>query len=1202
MANSGIVKKLEFSKDTDLCDVLDGDVTMDKIILNDISLMSFDDNPDNIKFEYPLAMLQAIKKWVEINNVDVSEIYKKGFAKLLSPELVEDAIQYVQTGKYVSKGMIKKAKDILPKEYGRNIVFLEELSSVDLRVLERTTLFEVLKGNAIAEEVNTISKNFRDRIAYTRDSMKDLEKVSLDECLKNLMQVKGQELYLTEKTLKNLYVDVEQKIKDNFLMPEKFVISKDFTSDGKYQIIGIVWNKSKLYKLTQYIQSGKVGVKSVYNIIAQLLNIYALFGISLSENQMEYILINDKLEVVLDCTQVLTYREFQNNRLALVNYYNILVSALQKYFPTLPSFEYARLVGSKNKDNLEQVLNFYDAIERIECCPEHGEYYFKGEMCPTCEEIYELKTYIPDGEEVYSDEVNMFFAFEDGEIFSPLSREYIKQVKLGLVNDLYEPFAAFEPYSILVSSRDNITENDIEGLSYGKYDFKDIVRMESFKQVQRLKFVLLAYKKVLPHILDQSFICNDKRIFTTMFMDMNNKGEIIIPNIILLDSETILSDDQQLKAFKQEETKKLFAEFLSEYITSDEYLVNEIDKKNPLVIKIVEEVKQGIFEQSSIMDYIKTRNAFCKAHKIYFDSEEVICPECKKDGIKIDDIIIEGKGYFDNLSSGVPMYEGGEANLYPYPDFQVQKIFNDKVDIGFKSKIIGKALEKAKLLEEFNRKHDFVKFVYINKVMYSYENNVLELRGYVENLIESSHKISAFKDKEFVNGSGYTRRDIVNLLISACRGIEFLHSIGGYIGDLNGGNIVVKDNVVYIIDIDGMSFDDVRNNVYTDLYIYPPSAKSKNITAADDWYSFAVQTFYYLTYSHPFRGVCDNPRVPVNEMDRMSQGFSVLGNHGIKVPNISIGWTFMPKRMTDFFLETFEGNKRESMTSVLEMFLKQIEAGELAFNSVKRDRKVKCSLTDELYIDINNKLVFKEAEVLSLTGKYEMSICGKYFVIRKANSTILFNGDTGESIAFNKGYGDRIAYVNNNKIYYTSSDYRTLYSDEVGEDGAIVTHGCVTSFDSIMSVAIDEDNTSYIVVNDANKGEFCIFYNGECITRVPQQQFGYIRKISILQDKISNKWLVLFAEDKKAEGIVYDKKNGNSPKKITISDSVSNSICFYSNVIYYVKKGKICTYGIASEKMANIVCNVANESSIIERVGNKFVVNNKDETYVYQKS
>ena len=48
------------------------------------------------------------------------------------------------------------------------------------------------------------------------------------------------------------------------------------------------------------------------------------------------------------------------------------------------------------------------------------------------------------------------------------------------------------------------------GSDYNKYDFKDIVRMESFKQVQRLKFILLAYKKILPHILDQSFICNDR--------------------------------------------------------------------------------------------------------------------------------------------------------------------------------------------------------------------------------------------------------------------------------------------------------------------------------------------------------------------------------------------------------------------------------------------------------------------------------------------------------------------------------------------------------------------------------------------------------------------------------------------------------------------------------------------------------------------
>ena len=89
----------------------------------------------------------------------------------------------------------------------------------------------------------------------------------------------------------------------------------------------------------------------------------------------------------------------------------------------------------------------------------------------------------------------------------------------------------------------------------------------------------------------------------------------------------------------------------------------------------------------------------------------------------------------------------------------------------------------------------------------------------------------------------------------------------------------------------------------------------------DDWYSFAIQAFYYLTYTHPFNGI-DKKNLEL--VERMEAKKSLLGNHGIVPPKIAVPWNWMDIELQKAFLNIFEGNSRISIVPYLEKCLENL--------------------------------------------------------------------------------------------------------------------------------------------------------------------------------------------------------------------------------------------------------------------------------------
>ena len=428
-----------------------------------------------------------------------------------------------------------------------------------------------------------------------------------------------------------------------------------------------------------------------------------------------------------------------------------------------------------------------------------------------------------------------------------------------------------------------------------------------------------------------SFFCNP---FTYAFL-VKGQDKIQFLNIEFLDSESY-----------SKESFEWLIEYVKKVIKSDDTLSSYWEsRKNKFEgLSLEQTIKEFNLE---LEKFVSENTQYCKIHNMYYSKNEFLCPKCSGNiKIPVEDVDIN---LFISKSSKIG--RGGEASVYNFKDGQVVKVFNESVNFARKANIIARLFSKKNILEGENQKDLKYHYVLPQKVIKTDKGF-----AYVMPKVEGN-RISVLRDVNVVKELGITRKDIFEILITLGEGIEFLHEKANItIGDLNGGNIVFDSNKnVYFIDFDGMGIDEYMPTAYTPGYIDPISEKNHQITMKDDWYSFAIHAFYYLTYSHPFSGIyneagSENAVTTNMAIDmRMEKKLSLLGKHGIEPPSLTEPWYWMDEQLINKFLAIFEGDDR---TSILPMLKEQYE--KLSEEVV--DSKDEC----EPIIRINPKLVAKE--------------------------------------------------------------------------------------------------------------------------------------------------------------------------------------------------------------------------------------------------
>ena len=1180
---------LSFNKDIDYLSCIWTNSHGTSFYFKDLSDFCFENNSQVSSFDIDKAALQIVNSFLINSKANINIGFDKAisnypFLRLFPKAFVEKLCNFNLNGTYERSTETLITKGVLNENYLSRIVFVEEIKKdnyssqysfikdVDISSLNSGLANFLIEAKA-KQDPNCIALD---------DKLAELNLSTLNpECLEKL-RLSGIDLY-------NL-----------LLMVDSIVISHTLSSGDEYKIVGVKWNFDSLVSITYALGNKLINTKQFYMFLTSLVEVLDTFDIQSKINLNEfYISLSSYKAVVLNENLLKQTTSAGKN---LIKYYTSLLN----------KFKNENLLDGYDILDFDEVYNYnlhFSTAHNLTQCRWHPGHWKhkKSEYCPVCKKIYHFCQSDVSAtfrhQTLFSNK-NFSFLLYDGETLCFGDNKYYDSVEKGITNNLYADFVGLKPEKLAVVKENygrrlkTVAIKFVNGFDFGS----NIKFLTDFEHIQRLKAVLSLYSSLLPKITSKKFIATDKQIFDSLLMHTSYKGEIVIPNILMLDCETILSNDDDLKTSRQNETLKMFSEFLLDYISSDKYLSSD-DKYAWELNDIIEDIKKCSFNPLLIKHYLTHFSKLCKVHKVYF-GEGSICHKCLNDGITEKDVVTESPRYFSNLEKKSAPFDGGEANIYPYNDTQVQKLFKEDVDVKFKSKILGKSLEKKAQIQKFNEEHEDIEIICADKLLYESDGKTIALKGFTQAFVNDAIKISSLKDKAFVAKElGYTRKDIVDILMKVCVGIEFIHSIGGYIGDLNGGNVLIKDKKVYFIDIDGMSFDDVKNSVYTPSYIYPPSAENNNITADDDWYSIAIQCFYYLTYSHPFRGVSKSVLVSDDEVTRMKEGHSLLGKYDIEPPSVSIGWDFLPKYMINFFLNTFEKGRRESMLSVLTEYYNELIKSEPKFSKVSHKHSVSTHISENTYIDSRNNFIHKENILIRLTGSYNTYWNDNFVFISKAQTSYLLDETTGEFVEFQIEEQVVPIELYKNLVFVRLNDGNVkVYQNNNGTTVDYLLPECAHT--NPLCFSVQNEGKFIFLYKDTAYGSYVIKGNKLNTVHIISSDMlpnGEIVNTDILYDKETRKWLVTLSSNTETLIAIVSSKTGSCTVR-KLPSVVNSKMYFYKNTLYYVDDNQICSYNVINYRLNFIPCDVVNPDSLIKRENNVFVINNHDNVYLYEKS
>lgn len=140
-------------------------------------------------------------------------------------------------------------------------------------------------------------------------------------------------------------------------------------------------------------------------------------------------------------------------------------------------------------------------------------------------------------------------------------------------------------------------------------------------------------------------------------------------------------------------------------------------------------------------------------------------------------------------------------------------------------------------------------------------------------------------NKSFCNSNNIDKKFKINVLENLKDAVEFAHSKGIVIGDLNQYNIFVKkDGSVLFCDVDSFA-----TSVQPHSGILINEIKDWTTTNVDkntDIWAYNILTFWATTYVHPFKWVIPKDPNPMSFEQRVRQAKSILTKiQGVKIPD-----------------------------------------------------------------------------------------------------------------------------------------------------------------------------------------------------------------------------------------------------------------------------------------------------------------------------
>lgn len=885
----------------------------------------------------------------------------------------------------------------------------------------------------------------------------------------------------------------------------------------------------------------------------------------------------------------------------------------------LDFYEYVQKMRTFNGWYIVEYANEYDSY-----CNEHQIFYSskRGADCPACAKI---KYIVPENYEktlpkVFEDDIASHYKLDKKfnlKIYK-LNCKHIGDVQASVeeiincnlngshrINKIQD---CFIPCKKAVNSNDEFI-----GIVYEAEKFEvvegntqdvcvDLRDPNNLNNLARLKS-LKRFMSQINRLLDvyKAFMAD---AFTYVFLNTSHKKQVQILNIEFIN---IKDDISRIK----NATKSNACKYVLEVLKSDPTLEINIDSKNVTFEDLL----------GALGNLEKKLTKYCPVHKKFYSNEYICCPDCISPEMQLPHIEYEEEGKFNSKSL---INEGGESYIHSVNTEKVVKIFKEEVvDIGFKSAILCKILAKKEILSGINVQGNKYKYIIPEKLLVDPKSKTLF--GYSMFKVRNAFPISILKDKVEVEKLGFSKKDIFEILITIGEGIETLHEKANiYIGDLNGRNILFdKEKNVYFLDFDGMGVDDIAPEFCTDGYIDPISKKNRNITKKDDWYSFAVQAFYYLTYTHPFNGIyyarIQGQKVLLEIPDKMERRVSLLGNHGMKPPSIALEWdSWMTGNLKKVFLEIFEGDYRKSIVPQLKEQCSMLgESAEI--DALKNITRINPKFVAVEMEKLDDFIVSTFKDYIELSGSRDINylkyIANNRFAHSKAiNQKLITSPDKNVTylIQMCRGSGipiDIVAVSNTTGVKLFDETAGTLHltdDSKIVMDGSYLYYtGKTNSQNAIFKLAVlpsgdakketikleltdvryfdVRQDSKYVFINATQPGLDEVYCNSEKFFEI---------KYNISELKAHMEYKILYDENTKSWAIINNygyvliiKSNGEK-LVFTIEEFKTNTglnnIVFFNGHLYIPDYDCVDIINVRTQKVKKLMCEkIVNPDSII---------------------
>jgi len=282
------------------------------------------------------------------------------------------------------------------------------------------------------------------------------------------------------------------------------------------------------------------------------------------------------------------------------------------------------------------------------------------------------------------------------------------------------------------------------------------------------------------------------------------------------------------------------------------------------------------------------------------------------------DVLISGKR--TRLDPSKSIGKGGEADIYLTQNFEAVKIFKGPTH----ADLIGLPQEqqaaKDRLQEHQRKLPAFPKNLPARVIVpQTLVTNVSgsQVVGYTMRFLSGFEVLLKYADRIFRKGIPQNR--IPAILLDLHDTVGKIHKAGVVIGDFNNLNVMVQNEEAYIIDADSFQFGSFLSRAYTERYLDPLLADTKNAELTlmrpyqpnSDWYAYGVMLMECLLFAGPYAGI----HIPKKPSDRMTAGERVFKrvtvfNPQVRYPKPAIPYSALPDNLLEEFRQVFEKDRR----------------------------------------------------------------------------------------------------------------------------------------------------------------------------------------------------------------------------------------------------------------------------------------------------